>query len=233
MKGFELSIDRIVIGLAVLLTVCWCLGELAQKRRENRERARYGGQTIHEWVELAMKNESYWSAHWVTLNPLEYANSEYEQKVIAMGAPAVPELVERLRDLYTGAVHDQLIFWRVKYLPNWETYPKFLEIQYDVSSDVALVNYLLSQMGEAARPAVPAMLDSARNLHAWAYYDLLDDFVRMGPVAHGALPELKRWAKAGGTDAARAVKYLELGKTKLELDDEEDNQSPAPGQARK
>jgi hypothetical protein len=45
----------------------------------------------------------------------------------------------------------------------------------------------------------------------------------MGPVAHEALPKLKRWAKDGGTDAARAVKYLELGKTKLELDDEADN----------
>jgi hypothetical protein len=228
MRRIKFSISRIVFGLAALLAVCWCLSDFAQKRRETRERAQYEGRTIHEWVDLAMKDESYWSAHWATLNPPEYANSENEQKVIAIGAPAVPELVERLRDLHTGAVHDRLILWRVKYLPNWESYPKFLDIQNDVSGDAALINYLLSQMGEAARPAMPAMLDSARDLHAWAYYDLLDDFVRMGPVAHEAFPKLKRWAKDGGTDAARAVKYLELGKTKLELDDEEDNKSSAP-----
>jgi hypothetical protein len=230
MKRFKCSISRIfrwrvVFGLAVLLAVCWCLGGLVQKWRESRARARYGGRTIHEWVGLAM-TDSYWSAHWVTLNPPEYANSEYEQKVIAIGAPAVPELVQHLRGLHTGAVHDRLILWRVKYLPDWESYPKFLDIQDDVSGEAALINYLLSQMGDAARPAVPAMLDSARDLHAWACYDLLDDFVRMGPVAQEALPKLKRWAQNGGTDAARAVKYLERGKTELKLD-EEDNKSQA------
>ena len=232
MKRFKFSTSlifrwRIVFRLAVLLAVCWCLAGLPQKWREYRERARYGGRTIHEWVGLAL-TDSYWSAHWATLNQPEYADSDSKQMVIAIGVPAVPELVERLRGLHTGAVHDKLISWRVKYLPHWHSHPRFLDIEADVSGDAALINYLLSQMGEAARPAVPAMLDSARDLHAWAYYDLLDDFVRMGPVAHEVLPKLRQWAHGGDKNAARAVKCLELGKTELQFDDEEDNKSQTP-----
>ena len=205
------------IGLVVLLGGCWCLGDRVQKWRETKERTQYGGRTVHEWVGLALTN-IYYSAHWATFDDPEGADSESERKVIAIGAPAVPELIRQLRRLHTGAFHDALIWWRVKCLPHWEGYPSFLNIPDDVSGDAALINYLLSQMGEAARPAVPAMLDSARDLHAWAYYDLLDDFVRMGPVAREALPKLRQWAQKGDKDAARAVRYMERGRTELRSD---------------
>jgi hypothetical protein len=219
MKKFKFTTWRILLGLAAFLAIYAAADIAMTRRRESQERAAYGGRTVHEWIELALK-DSYWSAHWATLNPPEYANSAAEQKVIAIGAPAVPELANRLRGLHTGKVHNQLISWRVNYLSRWTHYPKFLDIPDDVSGDAALINYLLSRMGDAARPAVPAMLGSAEDLHAWAYYDLLDDFVRMGPTAQAALPELKRWSAQGSHDATRAVKYLERRKTQLELDDE-------------
>ena len=148
--------------------------------------------------------------------------------MIAIGASAVPELVARLRNLHTGAVHERLILWQVKYWPRWATSPRFLDLPADGSGDAALINYLLSQMGESARPAVPAMVASARDVYVWAYADLLDDFVRMGPVAQEALPDLKRWARKGDTDAARAVKYLEMRRTELRSDyDAEGDNSPA------
>ena len=103
MKRFRFSVGRvfrwqIVLGVAVLLAACWYLNELVQEWRKNKERAQYGGRTTHEWIGLALRDR-YWSAHWATLNPPEYANSESEQKVIALGAAAVPELIRRLHRL--------------------------------------------------------------------------------------------------------------------------------------
>jgi hypothetical protein len=233
MKRFKFSLWHLVhwrtlLGLVGVVAICWFVGFLMQERQARQERALYGGRTIHEWIGLAMK-DLYWSAHWVTLNPPEYANSEAEQRVIAMGAPAVPELIKQLRSLHPGSFRQKLVFWRLDYLPHWKSYPEYLEIPGDVSCEAALINYLLSQMGEAARPAVPSMLDSMVDLHAWAYYDLLDDLVRMGPVAREAVPTLKNWAHEGDKDAARALKYLERGNTELELDDEGDGDgNPSP-----
>jgi hypothetical protein len=89
----------------------------------------------------------------------------------------------------------------------------------DVSGEAARLNWLLSELGEAARPAIPAMLDSARDMHAWAYLDLLDDLVNMGPVGREALPQLRRWARAGHAGAAAAVECLEEGITRYEYEE--------------
>jgi hypothetical protein len=217
----------VLLSLLFWLPVCcFCLTYLAQQRREERERALYDGLSIHEWMDRTLR-EPYWSAYWATGREPETTRL-IDGKMIGIGAPAVPEMVVRLRGLHMGWLHDKLIYWRVTRFPSWASYPNYLEIPDDVSGDAAHINYLLSKMGEAARPAVPAMLDSAGDLYAWAYYDLLADLVRLGPVGRDALPRLKTWAKAGDINTATAIKFIERGMTNATYYDLEENNSSPP-----
>ena len=134
-----------------------------------------------------------------------------DKMIVSIGAPAVPQLVARLRSLHTSALRINLIRLRQKLGLKDDQVPDYLGLPADVSGDAALINHLLAEMGEAARPAVPAMLDSVCDMHVWACDELMKDFVRMGPAASAALPKLKEWAQAGDTDAAQAVTLLESG----------------------
>jgi hypothetical protein len=195
-----------------LVFCCWSLAYLADERQAERERALYGGWSVHEWIDQAL-GESYYSCRWTTHGDPE--EGKFDKDVIAIGAPAVPELVARLRGLRTGRFHMSLIKLHRKLMPRARSRPSYFELPRDISGDAAHINYLLSNMGVAARPAVPAMLDSAGEIHAWAYYDLLADLVRMGHVGRDVLQQLHQWAQAGHKDAALAVRFIEAGVTEF------------------
>lgn len=139
MKKWRKHLLLIVAGLLVATG----LTRLIQNRQLAQERSRYEGHSVLEWVELALAD------HYV--NP----GSAAARMVSRIGAPAVPYLVDALDRLRENRIHERLVHWQIKFLPEW---CRWYELHPDVSGDVVAATHLLTSMGEAARSAVPAII---------------------------------------------------------------------------
>ncbi len=228
MKHLHLLIQRnmrrrILLWLPCLLFCWWSLSFGVQAWKEKRERARYDGRSVREWIDRALA-ETYGGQPWNE----EPANSKADGMVIRIGAPAVPILAQRLRNLHTGELRYKLVSLRQRLGLRASSCPQYFDVPDDVSMDAAHIDYLLSQMGAAARPALPAMLDSLRDVHYWAMLDIRNDFVRMGSDAREALPRLREWAKAGDEDAALGIEFIEKGITKLHYASYDEREGVSP-----
>ncbi len=189
MKKWRKHLLLIVAGLLVATG----LTRLIQNRQLAQERSRYEGHSVLEWVELALADHS--------VNP----GSAAARMVSRIGAPAVPHLVDALDRLRENRIHERLVHWQIKFLPEW---CRWYELHPDVSGDVVAATHLLTSMGEAARSAVPAIIRSADLVHYWAYIDILDELAELGPVASAAAPWLRQLAESGDVHAAWSLSFI-------------------------
>lgn len=182
----------IFLACAVAL-VCAGLTWLIQVRQLAQERSRYEGHSVREWVKMAIADYS--------LDP----SSDAALMVSRIGVPAVPYLVDSLRRLRENRIHERVVLWQIKHLPEW---CRWYEMHPDVSGDVVAATRLLASMGEAARPAVPAIIRSVEAVHYWASVEILDALAELGPVASEAIPWLQQRAENGDVHAAWALSLI-------------------------
>jgi len=181
----------LLIGAAVLLGAG--LLRLIHERELAQERRLYEGHSIGEWVELALAGHSH--------DP----RSNATRMVSRIGAPAVPYLVDALHRLRENRIHERLVQWQIKFLPEW---CRWYELHPDVSGDAVAATQLLTSMGEAARAAVPAIIRSVDLVHYWAYIEILDELAELGPVASAAIPWLRQLAESGDVHAAWSLSFI-------------------------
>ena len=160
----------------------------------------YKGKRVSQWIELA-------DAERFVTN----TDSAARYTVLEMGSLAVPVLKRMLDDKSHHAIYRKLEALR-RHLPRklrWDE-PGSCVVKHDVACG------LLSEMGEAARPAVPAMVQCFENCPEQHYIDnweLIQDLSMLGPVAREALPLLIREAKTtnGGYQLAAAAAAFHIG----------------------
>jgi len=190
------SWDRGVVVVGVVLLLAVGLTLVIRERQLAQERRLYEGHSIGEWVELALAD------HFADPDP------DAVKMVLRIGPPAVPYLVDFLHRLRENRIHERLVHWQIKFLPEW---CRWYELHPDVSGDVVAATRLLTALGEAARPAVSAIVRSADNVHYWAYIEILDDLAELGPVASAAVPWLQQGAKNGDVSAAWSLSTIVPG----------------------
>lgn len=183
-----------LIGTALLLVAGLAL--VIREHQLAQERRLHEGHSIREWVQLALADHS--------VNP----GSAAARMVSRIGPPAVPHLIEILDHLRASLIHERLLLWQINHLPTW---CQWLDAPPDVSGDVVMATQLLTGMGEAARPAVPAIIRSSDQIHYWAHLEILDDLAEMGPVASAAVPWLQQLAANGEVRAAWSLSHVSPG----------------------
>jgi hypothetical protein len=135
----------------------------------------YKGRSVREWFDLASPGE-----------PVDAKNAH--QTVIEMGPLAIPHLIKMLDDSNHRPLN-KAIEWLRWHLPErvrWNERDNCTDQHGDAI-------WWLSQMGEAARPAVPAIIRCFKECPCQHYVqgrDMIECLGELGPVAREALPFL-------------------------------------------
>lgn len=182
------------------LVVCACF--LLQQPTPDMHR----GRPVAEWVRQFMSDDS---------SMPEVADIvAFELK-----GRAVPHISRELRMLTTSHAYWTIYGWQQN-LPIWLLRLASLPEPKPSNGAVGRAASVLSEMGEAARPAILdlAAAADAANMRAWERQEVMHSFIHMGPVAAAATPTLRRVAR-DSTDSfgvAAAIALYEIdGSTDL------------------
>jgi hypothetical protein len=164
----------------------------------------YKGRPVREWVEMAVAEKT-WEGE-----------TNAHHVVIEIGSPAVPYLIEALTSKNHGVIH-QRVEWLRWHLPERL---RWAEPEDCVSRHVA-AGWLLSDMGKAGRPAVPAIIQCLKqcpDLHYVNSSELLDFLGNLGSATNEALPYFTELANKPNSSfrlRAACYAYYMTGKTNL------------------
>ncbi|MDB6065346.1 MAG: hypothetical protein JWR26_1554 [Pedosphaera sp.] len=189
----------LLFGLSTLLVIGIVTIEL-----HHRPEAMHKGRPVREWVELALAERP------------SMGETNARHAVVEIGSPAVPYLIEALTSKNHGVIH-QRVEWLRWHLPERL---RWAALEYCVSRHVA-AGWLLSDMGEAGRPAVPALircLKQCPELHYVNSSELLDDLGNLGSATNEALPYFTELANKPNSSfrlRAACYAYYMTGKTNL------------------
>ena len=189
--------NRIVVFGFVLLAA---LAALQLTSRTDRNSARFKGVAVSTWVRRALVEEP------------QFTNAGV---VLRIGSPAVPYLIEGLKDKSHNPLMLRLEWIRWHLPASW---------QWEKSEPCAARHRnamaLLSQMGEKGQPAVPAIIRCLETCPDQHYVDGLECFealAEIGRAATNAVPFLTKVARCNNSFHIRAAatEYFITDRTNL------------------
>lgn len=127
---------------------------------------------------------------------------ESARMIRRLGPAAVPHLIARLRRLQDGSLRRQALLWQNEYLPD---YCQWLHESPSEEGRVLNIVRLLAELGPEARPAVPAIIGAAEQVHYGAYRAILDCLADLGSAADESIPWLRTMADEGGEEDFHAA----------------------------
>lgn len=145
-----------------------------------RPTPKFQGRPVRDWVNEAIHGE--------------WTNNAAAREVVTKTIPrqAIPFLIDEINAHRHPRLRYKLFKWQLK-LPRrlW-----LLPDVADTRGTIGIVATLLGEMGEVARPAIPALIRSMDEspMHLWERQDVMGEIIYMGPAATDALPLLRRMA---------------------------------------
>lgn len=173
---------RTVLAFLAVLFVSAIVAGLVHRSQIAGERRRYEGHSVREWVDLAL------AEHPMSLD------GKPASMIRRIGPAAVPHLITRLRRLQDSPLHERLLVWQYEHLPE---FCQWLDSPPSRDSPIFKIVRLLSELGPAARSAVPDMIRACDSVHHGVYREILDCLAGMGPAAGEAVPWLSMMANEG------------------------------------